>query len=489
MTLRPARIAPIARGAIAIALLVPAALQVARLAGVLRARAAFDMDLEWMEGAHLYHAYRLTHGLPLYVDPARGFATFPYPPVYWAALGGAGALFGLDYATARIVSIACVAASAVLLASVVFRSAPSRATGALFGVIAVAGIAAGYPLAGGAYDLARPDALALLFPIVAAALIGDGSLGAARTALAALALSLAIYTKQTGVFFALALVGFVAWRDRRTAVRLAGATFAMCAVALAVLAFATDGWFFVWLFDQSRHGFRSADDWSAALGRFAIHAPFLLGLPWLVPRLAARKALRPATVKWAAMLGAAFVASMLPFMKVWGWSNVLMPFVVLSWPVGLLFASDWARASPPRAASAIAAGTLVAGAALSAMLLFDRAPFVPNAERRAAADRLRALVRELDGPVVVTTSPFVALREGKGTEQPILQGYADAQRGGLRVNYAAALDRSGAKWLIVSPTHDFDYRDELRARFEWVRTIEFPVQWMPDQPVSLWKRR
>jgi hypothetical protein len=473
----------------AIALLVPAVLQLVRLASVLRARAPFPMDLEWMEGGHLYHAYRLTHGLPLYGGPARGFATFPYPPVYWAVLGGAGALFGLDYPTARLLSVACIAGTAAILLGAIVRRAPNRAVGAVFAVLALAGIATAYPLTGGSFDLARNDALALFFPVLAAALVGERTLAPARAVAVAAVLSLAIYTKQTGIFFAFWLIAFVFRRDRRGGITLAAATFGFCAAGLATLWLATNGWFFVWLFDQSHHGLRTAEDWSSAIGIFLVHAPFLLGLAWLIPHLEARGALSPSTVKWGGMLGAAFFASIVPFMKVWGWLNVLTPFLVLSWPVALLFANDWLRDAAPPARERIVAGALVIGAALTASLTYDRARFAPSEERQVASDKLRALVRDLDGEVVVTTSPFIAVREKKGVEQPILQGYADAERGGLAIDYAAALDRSRAKWLIVSPTAEFDYRDALGAKFEFVRPIDFPVQFMGGQPVSLWRRR
>ena len=53
----------------------PGAWQVWTLVRMLAARFAYPFDIEWMEGSHLYHAYRILHGLYLYGDPARGFAT------------------------------------------------------------------------------------------------------------------------------------------------------------------------------------------------------------------------------------------------------------------------------------------------------------------------------------------------------------------------------------------------------------------------------
>ncbi len=456
-----------------------------------RGRLAYPMDIEWMEGAHLYHAYRLTHGLYLYGDPARGFATFPYPPLYWLVVAAAGATFGLDYGTARAVSVACLLATAGILAAAIVRHAPTRRMGAAFAILALGGMAAGYPFAGGCYDLARADALALLLPVLAAALVGDGRLSFRRALGVGAVLTAAIYTKQTGVFYAAWLLVFVLVHHARSGIVLACTTALSSALLLGLLCAATRGWFWVWLFDQARHGLRSRDEWSTAFGNFVVHAPFLLVLPWLVSEARRRSSLRPATVKWVGLLVAAFVASMVPFMKAGGWVNVLMPFFMLSWPVTLLVMCDLATTLPVSGTASRGAfwGTLVFGGLMAWLLAFDPATFIPSAERWQGAARMHAFVRELDASVVFTTSPFLPIREGKRTEQPILQGYLDAQSGGVAADYAHALDQSGAEYLIVAAvTGERDYRPRLCPTFEVVRELDFGTATMPPLPLSLWRR-
>lgn len=481
------------RRVLALALAVLAVLASARpltaLARALAARHGHPMDLEWMEGAHLYHAYRILHGLPLYVEPARGFATFPYPPAYWAVLAGAGAAVGLDYPLGRTVSLAAMLVVAMVLASVIVRRAPSRPLGAALAIAALGGVALSYPLTGGAFDLVRPDAVALAFPVLAAAALGDGQVSRIRAFATGALLMLAVYTKQTGVFFALPLLAFAFVRDRRTFWRVFAAAFGLGAVALVCFVVATRGVFLIWLFDQGEHGFRPAGDVSPALGAFLWHAPFLAILPWLVPDLARRGALAPETAKWLALLAGAFVASLLPFAKIGGWFNVLLPFFALGWPVVALVICDAVRDLPEPRRDLALAGAFALATVLLATLPFDAAAVVPTAERRDAAARLIALVDELPGRVVVTTSPFLGAHAKKGDEQPTLQGFADAARAGMSVDYAAALDGSAADWIVVSPAPELDYEPKLRERFELVRVVEFPVQWMPNQPVSLWRRK
>src|SRR5664280_535298 len=78
--------------------------QVGILFSVFFARLTYPMDLEWMEGGTLYEAYRLLHGLPLYVRPIPTWAPYPYPPAHTALVALVGCLH-LDFWTGRLVSI------------------------------------------------------------------------------------------------------------------------------------------------------------------------------------------------------------------------------------------------------------------------------------------------------------------------------------------------------------------------------------------------
>lgn len=472
--------------------LVPAVRQIWTLLSALRARFFFPLDHEWMESGHLYHAYRLLHGLPLYSDPARGFATFPYPPLYWVALAGSGAAFGLDYTTGRALSLACFAGTATVLAVTIIRHAPTRWLGAALALAALGGIAASYPLVGASYDLARSDSMALFFPVLAAALLPDAPLARGRALAVGLALTATLYTKQTGIFFVVWLLGFALVHDRRSGARLILFTAVPCAVLLAALCAVTGGWFWTWIFDMAGHGLRSRPEWSHALGDFLLHAPFVVAIPWLVAELYRRRALSPTAAKWAGMLAAAFAASMLPYMKTGGWLNVLGPFFVLSWPTTIVLACDLARANGTRSASsrALLWSALAITGMVSWLMRWDPAGYAPLARDWTNAAKIRAIVRDLDGQVVVTHVPFLAAREGKTCEQPNFQGFIDAENAGMHVGFVDALDRSGATYLIVAswpdPVHDF--QGQLPPRFERVRELDFTLRALYPCSLSIWRR-
>ena len=95
---------------------VPALAQMIWQARLFGGRAAFPLDLEWMEGGVLVHAQRMVNGQGIYVAPSLEFIPFLYPPLYPALLALLSALTPLGYLMGRLLSIL---AFAVALATVV----------------------------------------------------------------------------------------------------------------------------------------------------------------------------------------------------------------------------------------------------------------------------------------------------------------------------------------------------------------------------------
>lgn len=331
------------------AILWPCAWHLRRLVESFQSRLTFAGDLEWMEGGNVYHAWRLLHGLPLYSAPSSGFAAFPYPPLYWAAIAGIGHFFGLSYAAARGVSIASLAGAAIVLGAVTVRNAPVRWAGLLLGIVAVAGIAAGYPVCAGAYDFARNDSMLTFLVVGAAALAGDGVLSSLRALGVALLLTAAIYTKQTALAYAVWIIAFSLVRGPRGGALLAAATVVATAVVFALLQAKSGGWFGTWMFDQ-RHHDMDFSRWSLPLADLLRHAPFLLLLPSLVHALVRRRRLRPATAKWIGMLGVAIASTCVVYVKLASWVNLYVPALVLAWPVTAIVVGDWLRGVGPHRA-------------------------------------------------------------------------------------------------------------------------------------------
>lgn len=478
--------------------LLAVAWHVVALGRIFCARFPCPLDLEYLESAHVYHAWRLAHGLPLYADPARGFATFPYPPLYWLAIEWAAALLGFTDQAGRAVSIASLLVAMAILGWQVARAAPSRRVGAAFVAIAVAGICAGYPACDGSYDWVRSDTMAMAFTILAAAIARDGLMPPLRALATGVALALSIYTKQSGTVFAIWLIAFALWRDRAGGLRLAAVVALSCAAPFAVLEAKTGGWFLVWLLypgHQPLHSWWGVFGAPMALVRRAPFLPFLL---WLVPALSKRGWLRQTTALWAGLLLVAVVGSSLLSVKYFTVGNIWIPGLLLSWPVGLMLAGDWLSGSRQHEAArtpAVTAGVLALASALLVLLVYDTSPFVPNADWWRAAERLDGITRGLDGGVVVATDPMVGIRAGGPVEQPILATYEDARSAGMQTDYVAALVTSGARWVVTTDRYSgTEHAPEPRmARyFTRERTYDFDVHslatWDRPKNVVLWQR-
>lgn len=107
-------------------LLLPATRQIRTVAWIVRTRFGCPLDLEFLESAHIYHAWRLSHGLGLYGNPAAGFATFPYPPLYWVAIQSAARFFDFSDQAGRVVWILWLLGFVAILSWLVPRAAPTR---------------------------------------------------------------------------------------------------------------------------------------------------------------------------------------------------------------------------------------------------------------------------------------------------------------------------------------------------------------------------
>ncbi|MEZ4240302.1 MAG: glycosyltransferase family 87 protein [Myxococcota bacterium] len=147
--------------------LLPALYLAGRVLRGFAARIGHPFDLEWMEGGMLGHAWRLTHGLPLYPEAGPDWVPYVYPPGYPAVLAALSPVTGLDYAPGRVVSVLgvllCCAATTWIFA---------RRGQALVGLIVACCFLGCWRASGAFYDLVRPDGLAigLLTASIAAAL-------------------------------------------------------------------------------------------------------------------------------------------------------------------------------------------------------------------------------------------------------------------------------------------------------------------------------
>ncbi len=302
-------------------------------------RAGYPMDIDWMEGGALYHATRLLRGQPIYGPPESGFAPFPYPPLHAVALAVVGKITTLDYAGGRALSAGCFVLTLALLGFVASEPRAGRVHRVTFGLVAAGLAASSYPFVETRFDLIRNDSLALLLAIAAARTLVSDALTLPRIVLGAVLSTAAVFTRQTDVFFVGWLLAFTLVRNPRRGLVLAGATALLAGASLGWAMVATHGWFWTWTFTnlgaQPVRWERLAR-WSVLLAA----APAFPVAVALIVVVRVRRAGSWDLLAWIGVLGAAFVASLLPFAKVAGGASDLTPLAVVSPAVALRLASS-----------------------------------------------------------------------------------------------------------------------------------------------------
>lgn len=237
------------------------ALGVVVLAATVAGRIASPWPLEWMEGATLHHALRLTQGRALYAAPSAEFIPFVYPPLAYLPMAASMLMFGPSLWACRLVSVLALAGCLACAFVSVRRTTGSAAAGCW--ATGVYALGFGY---GGAFgDLARVDSVFMLLVWLAIE-----RFSARDTRLGLLWLALSCFAKQHGLIFfgavGLAIAMSDAWRARRVRGRLRGWVFTvavrqlLAAAAVVItgqvaLQLATGGGYYDYVFAVPRgHG-------------------------------------------------------------------------------------------------------------------------------------------------------------------------------------------------------------------------------------------
>lgn len=416
-------------------------------------------------------AWRLLHHLPVYTRPGDLFAPFPYPPAHTLALALAGWLAGgLDYGPARAVSVL----SYVLLSGTVFvvvrREFSSPFAGSAAGLGATAFIACSFPSVGGWYDLIRVDSMMIALCVLAAALISTPGIGWGRVVSFALTVTAAVFTKQTSAFFAAWLCVFAIVRNWREGLRLSLAALAGCAAALAVLLHQTHGQAWFWIFENlASHPVEVSRLWLglAVVGHFA---PFfwLLPLSFLGVTLTGRATGR--TWLWTGMLVVSLPAALLPYAKHGGWTNDMIPVIVLVVPATFVMVADLVRGDGPwrRVGGAVAA---LAAALFIVLRPVHAEALVPSPSQWQNAENLNAFVASLEGGVIAPQMAFLPARNGQLNPHWHRMGHADLTWSGHAVDEDWAVERTQARYALINQLDYSDFGHAVRRQFRLVGNL------------------
>jgi hypothetical protein len=432
----------------------PAAYQLWQLIRILASRLGYPSDVHFAEGATLLHVHRLLHGQTIYppVTPDAGFLGEPYPPVLYLVIAGFGAIFGFDYVTARAVAVGATAAGAGLLAHQVYRQFRELPAPWFWSMATLGAIAAAFPLTVAWYDAPMCDPLALAFAIAVGALLATRRpLGTRGLTLAVVLMVATIFTKQNYAAFVAWLLLFLAGSNWKKALIAAGATGAATAALYALLQSLTGGAFGHYVVSQLlRHMFISERLWGGTLHVLRV-APYLPLLAALVAWLAFKRRLSGPALLWFGMLLAAFPVGLVPYAKVGGGDNNLLPILVLAPAAAACVLADLCRWLGPRAQLAVVFTCALGSAGYLLVRRYPARPYLATPERHAAAVELNRFVARIDGDVLIPARPLLAIRNGSRVEQIHLMAYYDVVLNGrLDVTLDAFVRRIRPRYVFLS---------------------------------------
>lgn len=350
------------------------------------------------------HLERLAAGEPMYVAPTLDWVPFSYPPLYYLFAWPVAKLTGVSFYPLRIVSTVASLGNCGLIAWLVAAETGCGAAG-----VAAAGLfAATYRIGGAWFDVARVDALFVLFSLAAIALMRRGR-GWGSAFWAGVALFCAAWTKQTalGLVPALCLAGL----DRPARGVILGLTVTTAlAAAVGWMHQATNGWFtyYAWLLPRKHYEYGCAPEfWKLDVWNPLPVACVLAGLAVL--GLLAKR--RWSGVAYALISGALLVCAWISRAHCGGYENVLMPgYLALALLSGLTLGH---APKLPRVGWLVGIGVWGALCWQLWHLRYDIVAQVPTERDRAAGDDLVLRISETPGSVWVFSHSRYAASAGK----------------------------------------------------------------------------
>ena len=453
--------------------LAAAAIAFVALAWVIAHRIAYPFDLEWLEGATLWHAQRLADGQALYPPPSIDFVPHPYPPLYpalvalLARLGG-----GVSYPLGRLLSTASFVGALGIGWRFVRAEGGSRAAA----TVAMAIPCAAYVPTGAWYDLVRVDSLWLLLTAAGTTLAWRARRSTAGVAAAALLLVAAFFAKQTAAPFMVAVAVGLAVVDRRAALRFASALAVVGLPALWAMQRATGGWFWFYVFRlHQSHPFYAIAALRVPGRTLELLAPALPLVAWAGWRD------RSPALRWSAWLALVGIAvSALGKGTAGGFSNAYIPGIYFSsLLIGMALARivDGDDARRVTVAWVLAAATLALAPRVVPALVqaiqprrygqpqptgYALAALLPTPQGRAREEALLARLRVVDGEVWLPTRPWYARLAGK---RPLAgeMGAVDLEPAGVAI---AGFDEALRTRHFAAVVVDEPYQALLQPLFE-----------------------
>jgi hypothetical protein len=401
----------------------------ARFLGAALARIGYPYDLEWCEGGTISHIRIVLAGQQLYRMPSFDFTPYLYPPLYYYVSALPSLLLGAGHLAPRLVSLASILGSFVLLG----RWVRDETDDPVAGVAAIGLLSATYQLTGFWFELARVDAF-FLFLIFASHVTARTATTPRRAAVVGALIAAGCFTKQLGVPLAIPAILLLAMRSFRLGLIAALVSGTLVAVAATLFNVSSSGWFYYYIFElPSRHEIQWVRFWPSAQTFFlGVTFPMTLAAMAILCGSAFGRDARKQWLFHALFIGIACTTSFLPLLKTGGYPNGLIPAYG-----ALALASGIGLGALRRARFGSALGSV--GPRLLACLVliiqyvvldYDPNDAVPTATDLAANRQVVARLKRLPKPIFVTGSSYYTMLAQKDGVLGDTMGLIDIFKGG-----------------------------------------------------------
>lgn len=378
------------------------------------ARAGFPYEYNWSESDMFEKVLRAANGLPLYTAPSLEYASDLYTPLYYYVGALILEVLGESLPALRALSYLSIVFCCVYIALFAYRETKKISVSAL--ALGLFGLY--YGVCDGLLDIARVDAL-FLFLLLATIYHGTRLDNWRRVALVTALWVLSFHTKQTTLFLAGPLVLFWVYDWGKRGIWTSTAAFAITGLITAALTWATDGWYWFYVFEYGRSVPRDYPNllvylWWDLLRPFwpalLFSAVFFAGL---LKDGDYRKCRYYACILAAAILGTGLTRT---HVGSGNGGNVLIP---LSAVMAILAPLGWMRVLRyANARGQIAGGLMGVGAVFlvfvhMGLLAYRPSTFLATTETTQAWEELEHRLTELPGDVYLSRHGFLAEKMGK----------------------------------------------------------------------------
>lgn len=377
------------------------------------ARMLYPLELDYIEGVVMDHVVRLSEGKPIYVEPTLEFIPLAYMPLFTSAVAVLGRIFGPALWEPRLILFLSALGTASITVLIVRRETRSWTLAAAGGAVYLIGLG----VAGGHYDVARPDSMMMLFTLAGLATLRFTT-GARGAVAAGLLMAVAFFTKQHAVWMAFAALIHTFVNDRARLVPFASTIILGFGGGYLLLTWWLGPWFSFYTWEvPSRWSQISPGRLQRYFGERLVGTMGPLTISTVLALLLLNRPWRDREGLWVWMglgaLGTGIMATLDPG----SFKHTFIPTILTLAVAGPILIHRLTRRMVETSFLPEARATSLAYAILGLQFLpmiYSVDAQLPRREASRAREELLARLREIPGPVMVPYHGFYTWSAGKG---------------------------------------------------------------------------